>query len=469
MPASNTPDAAASIHTFTAESLLSTPLPGPTQYVIDKMLRSNTPRPNLIAGLPRAGKSTLMTQMAVCVGNGTPFWNRATQRGHVVIWKSEDYPAETRAQFEKAGMVGGPDGTKVSFIFGLMLPAGTDKNETLRAELSKHPDTVLVIIETLPLYTGNPALNEANDIVAAFEKFHSEVMAHPNPAYVFLHQYNKRGKDNKGMGRSMERINGSIFLTAGAATTIYLDQVSDEDKRRVVHTEGRGDGDLEIDPTFLVFERCTNTSTLGGLVVEERDFKKKQDEAKAGLNVAKRIETALTEHPGIAKNDLYAVLREAGLQMRREALKEAVNRYIDLGWVTVTKAGKFERLTWKGVTYSATPDNAAENLGLQNEEATTPETEAGTIEESPSFGTTFAIRKHICEALGVSEEKRIGAWEVVVQNLLMAGHAPQHIAEVFDYFRSEGKNDAALRVVPSSFEKKFSEIAARMAERMVAQ
>jgi hypothetical protein len=462
---------------FSAEELLASPLPEPKAYAVHGILRLNMARPSLLVGLPRAGKSTLAIQMAVAVSNGDQFLERPTTMGHVIYWRTEDSPEHTKEQFMKAGLK-----QNVSVIFPNRLPSGTttdDKKNLLLAELAKHPDTRLVIIETLASYAGKVALNESTDVIEVLDRFQSEVMQHhPKPAYLLLHQFNKEAKGNdRAPKRAMMRVNGSIFLSAGAAATIYLDQVSDEDKRRIVMTEGR-DGDIEIDPTYLVFDQCTNTSTLGGLVADEKKAKAQEKAAKSVMSVEDVFEQTLKNNPGITKTKFYEEVRQAGLKIEQTALTDALDNIISLGWASLKKDGKNQRLVWNGK--GAKPAESATTIELAPtdqepvEKSATPpvtaEHKAGIIEAVPSFGTIYAVSSHICEALDLlTDDKRVAKWDTVIQNLLMAGNTPEHICEVFDYARKEkGTTEAMLKGYPhEAFGKKFSQLAKSMAEGTV--
>ena len=452
--------------TYTAAELLASPLPDPTVYVVDRLLRGNVIRPSMIVGYPRAGKSTATTQLAIAVANGTPIWGRETQQGHVIFWKTEDGLPETHAAFKKAGMTAD---SKVSFLFPKKLPVA-DRRLALRAELTKFPDTTLVVIETLSSYIGDVALNESRDVIKAFDQFYAEVIADfPKPAYLFIHQFNKNGPaSNKAPQRALLRVNGSIFLSGETACSIYIDQNSDEDRRRWIMTEGR-EGDIDIEPTYLIFDAETNTSTLGGTVADERAAKTKEKQDKAICDVDEMIETALVKHPNIGKKDLYALLRKAGLKMGADAMRIAVQSNIDLGWITVAKDGKYERLTWKGISgLSPAPEPKAQPESVAVEVA--DEVPAGTITSYPSMGACFAVSGHMCKALNLTSPKYTTPWDVIAQNLLSKGHPSEYIIAVFDFYRSEDmKNDTAMRTTPEIFEKHFEKIAMRMTERTVTQ
>jgi AAA domain len=449
---------------FTASELFTTNLPGPNLYAIDGMIQRNNPRPSLLVGLPRAGKSTLATQMAVTVATGREFLERKTQQGHVIFWKSEDSPERTHASFKKAGL---PSDADVSFIFSKRLPHGFDKAATLRAELAKFPETVLVVIETLGSYMGGIALNEAKDIIAAFDKFHSDVMRHyPKAAYLFLHQFNKDPKGtDKAPRRTMMRVNGSVFLSAEAACTIYLDQASDEDKRRTIFTEGR-EGDTEIDQfTYLSFDETTNTSTLGGTVKDERTAKAKAAKEEKVFDADAMVEKILKQHPRTTKTKLMDKLRSAGLEMGDGAMLALINSMIhDLKWIKVTKNGNAHCLTWVGL--------GGTDCDLEPEEQSPqkidPEVES-PVEIVPSMETVYKVSGHMSKFLNITDEKGKGRLDVVALNLLAKGRTAESITEVFDYFCGKDKrNEVIVRVKPSEFEKQFDQIAVRMAEGMVA-
>jgi hypothetical protein len=179
------------------------------------------------------------------------------------------------------------------------------------------------------------------------------------------------------------------------------------------------------------------------------------------------IEESLLKHPKIGRTALYAIMRKAGLKMGADAMRLAVQSNIDLGWITVTKDGKYERLTWSGIPgLSPEPEPQPEAVSVHVSDAGP----AGTITEDPSWSTCFKVSSHICKALNLSSPKHTQPWDVISQNLLTKGHAAVYIMAVFDAFRVEDKkNDVTMRTTPGIFEKEFNQIATRMTERMVAQ
>jgi hypothetical protein len=454
--------------TPTADQLLDSPLPDQTLYVLDRMLQCNNPRPSMLAGLPRGGKSTLATQIAVAVANGTDTLERPTTRGHVIFWKTEDYEPQTHAQFRKAGLI--PGVSDLSFIFPKRLPQGTDKIQVLLAELEKYPNTKLVVIETLSSYMDDTALNESKDIIAAFDKFYADIMAHyPKPAYLLLHQFNKNSKGNdRAPARAMMRINGSIFLSAATACTIYLDQVSDEDKRRTIMTEGR-EGDVEIPLTYLHFDAATNTSTLGITVADERAAKAKDKKDQDVINVTSKITDLIQKNPRITKTNLVELLRKDGVKGREGYLLDEIQSLVDLGWVSSVKEGRSNHLTWIGVTGDPAPKDAEmpTDTPVTVAVSVADAMPAGTIIEDPSWGTSFKVSSYICHALTLSSDRYKQRWDVIAQNLLTKGQTSEYIIAIFDHFRDEKpKNDEMLRDTPEIFEKQFDAIATRMTERM---
>ena len=94
---------------FTAQELFNLPEPSPSNWIVEGILRSNRGRPSLLCGFPESGKSTLSNQLAVAVANGTPFLDRATQQGHVILWKNEDSAPDIAADLRRAGLTASSD------------------------------------------------------------------------------------------------------------------------------------------------------------------------------------------------------------------------------------------------------------------------------------------------------------------------------------------------------------------------
>src|SRR5574337_964518 len=71
-------------------------------YCVDNMLPSSGL--SILAGKPKAGKSTLARQLAVAVAQGQTFLGRKTSKGKVIYLALEEKPSEVKAHFEDLGL-----------------------------------------------------------------------------------------------------------------------------------------------------------------------------------------------------------------------------------------------------------------------------------------------------------------------------------------------------------------------------
>lgn len=100
----------------------------------------------LFVGAPKLGKSFLMTQLAYHISTGTPLWNYPVHKGTVLYLALEgDY---RRLQERSYRMFGTAENESLFFsVSAGQLGRGLD--EQLTNFLREHPDTSLIIIDTL--------------------------------------------------------------------------------------------------------------------------------------------------------------------------------------------------------------------------------------------------------------------------------------------------------------------------------
>jgi hypothetical protein len=280
-----------------AQQAMAMPPPPPTSWVIENLIRTGHPRPNLLAGLPHAGKSTLAIQIAVAVANGTPVLNRRTTRGHVVYWSYEESQQDLVAALRRAGMTGASD-------LRMMFPEPGQDNHTALDNALRTQPTSLVLIETLGDFLGDGDLSDEEDVRRMMKKFREEVSGHhPNTAFILLVHFKK---DDPG-GLAMLRILGSVKIAGSTDAKIYMAQVSDTDKRRIIHAQVRVG--IDIDMAYLVFDPVTNLSTLGGSVAEEAVRVKNEEKEQRKTERHAAIDQHLRDNPGITKTALAKAVK----------------------------------------------------------------------------------------------------------------------------------------------------------------
>lgn len=147
--------------TINAEELLSCPMP-PTRFIIDQLLPQGL---HILAGATKIGKSWLALALCLCVVKGEALWSFAAQKCGVLYLCLEDSYQRIRCRLldltEDA-----PD-TLYFSVMSAQLHNGLEQQ--IEQFLSEHPDTGLVVIDTLQRVrgsgdNGNPYANDYRDI-----------------------------------------------------------------------------------------------------------------------------------------------------------------------------------------------------------------------------------------------------------------------------------------------------------------
>lgn len=111
--------------------------------VIEGLLYQGT---YLFVGSPKIGKSFFMAQLAYHVSTGTPLWDYPVKKGTVLYLALED---DYRRLQERMYRMFGTDSTKNLYFSVSSKPLGNGLTDQLSGFIREHPDTTLVIIDTL--------------------------------------------------------------------------------------------------------------------------------------------------------------------------------------------------------------------------------------------------------------------------------------------------------------------------------
>lgn len=111
--------------------------------IIDGLLYSGA---YLIAGPPKIGKSFLMGQLAYHVSTGTPLWGFPVRQGTVLYLALEDDYGRLQSRMYR--MFGASDNTNLFFSISAN-QMNNGLNDQLSGFLRNHPETSLIIIDTL--------------------------------------------------------------------------------------------------------------------------------------------------------------------------------------------------------------------------------------------------------------------------------------------------------------------------------
>jgi len=111
--------------------------------VIEGLLYQGT---YLFVGSPKIGKSFFMAQLAYHVSKGTPLWDYPVKKGTVLYLALED---DYRRLQERMYRMFGTDSTENLYFSVSSKPLGNGLADQLSGFIREHPDTTLVIIDTL--------------------------------------------------------------------------------------------------------------------------------------------------------------------------------------------------------------------------------------------------------------------------------------------------------------------------------
>lgn len=129
--------------TISAEELLSTPLP-PVKWIIPDLLPAGLA---LFAGPSKAGKSWLTLWLCLQVAQGKPMWGREIEPHTVLYLSLED--TFNRLQKRLLQLVGSEEAPERLVMQTECGSIGQGLEEQLTSFLYQHPDTGLIVIDTL--------------------------------------------------------------------------------------------------------------------------------------------------------------------------------------------------------------------------------------------------------------------------------------------------------------------------------
>ena len=146
--------------TIDGETLMSQPLT-PLNFVVDTLLSQGL---HILAGSPKVGKSWLALWLAVTVAKGESIWGMGVKQGTTLYLCLEDSTLRIQNRLFEI-----TEDAPASVHFSTNSDTlGKGLEEQLRAFLSEHPDTVLIIIDTLQMIRGagydNTYANDYRDL-----------------------------------------------------------------------------------------------------------------------------------------------------------------------------------------------------------------------------------------------------------------------------------------------------------------
>lgn len=199
--------------TIDGATLMSTPLQ-PLRFVVDSLISQGL---HVLAGSPKVGKSWLALWLAVMVAKGEPVWNMQTRQGTTLYLCLEDSRLRIQNRLFEI-MEDAPPSVHFcteSFIIGGGL------EERIETFIAEHPDTTLIIIDTLQMVRGtgydNTYANDYRDL-SVLKKLADK----HGVAILLIHHLRKEGADDV-----FNRISGTTGVQGAVDSSFTLI----EDKR----------------------------------------------------------------------------------------------------------------------------------------------------------------------------------------------------------------------------------------------
>ena len=203
--------------------------------VIDGLLYSGT---YLFAGAPKVGKSFFMAQLAYHISTGQKLWDYDVRQGTVLYLALEDdYQRLQERMFRMFG-VEGTDNLHFA-VYAKQLGAGLD--EQLEKFIREHPDTQLIIIDTLQKIreVSTDAYSYANDydIVGKMKQFADK----HGICLLLVHHTRKQQA-----GDRFEMISGTTGLLGCADGAFLLQKEKRTDLHATLEIVGRDQPDQKL-------------------------------------------------------------------------------------------------------------------------------------------------------------------------------------------------------------------------------
>lgn len=214
--------------------------------VIDGLLYSGA---YLFVGAPKVGKSFLMAQLAYHVSTGQKLWDYDVNQGTVLYLALEDDYQRLQARMSRMFGVGGAANLRFA-VYAKQLGAGLD--EQLEKFVREHPDTRLIIIDTLQKIreAGGDAYSYANDyeIIGRMKQFADK----KGVCVLLVHHTRKQLTGDK-----FEMISGTNGLLGCADGAFLLQKEKRTDLSATLDIVGRDQPDQRLhlirDPERLIW------------------------------------------------------------------------------------------------------------------------------------------------------------------------------------------------------------------------
>ena len=192
----------------------------------------------LLAGAPKIGKSFLVAQLAYHVSTGKELWGYQVRQGTVLYLALED---DHRRLQERMYRMFGTDSSEKLFFATCAKQIGNGLEEQLKKFMQEHPDTKLVILDTLQKIreVGNEKNSYAKDyeIIGKLKQITDE----SGCCFLLVHHTRKQQAEDK-----FDMISGTNGLLGSADGAFMLVKEKRTDQTATLDVSGRDQKDQRI-------------------------------------------------------------------------------------------------------------------------------------------------------------------------------------------------------------------------------
>jgi AAA domain len=260
-----------------------------TSYCVEGMLP--TSGLSILAGKPKAGKTTLARQLAVAVAQGESFLGRQTQQGTVLYLALEEKQSEVTAHFQQLGLT---ESDPVLVRCG-SVPMKDGAVSALERALTEIPDIMLVILDPIFRFIG---VRDGNDYVQVNNALEQVLDLARRYGVHILTVHHLKKKETEDIS---DATLGSTAIVAAADTFLAL--MVDGRGVRTLCTRQRYGRDME--PTILVWNEETRSFSLG----ETADKAEQQAANATRTRIEREMWAYVAAQPGCTQEAILNAVR----------------------------------------------------------------------------------------------------------------------------------------------------------------
>lgn len=239
------PERPPTLDTITAADLQKKDLP-PIKFIVDKLLSVGL---NILASPPKYGKSWMVLSLCLAVASGGRFLGYMTNQCGCLYLALEDSQRRLKTRMNKL-LAGKP--APAGFHFATVAsPIDGGLFAELEDFLKKHPDTGLIVVDTLQRVRGASHGKEGAYAADYREVGSLKAFADQHNVALLLVHHLRKMKDD---GDPFNMISGTVGISGAADTAMVLTKEKREDSNATFSVVGR---DVESSDTILQFNKET--------------------------------------------------------------------------------------------------------------------------------------------------------------------------------------------------------------------